>query len=83
MVRVSYAYQGRFPLQPYRSETYRISLFRERSGRTNDMGTIEYATFRYDTAEVENGLHTRIIRVSYVKIYTSGTVIMAYLNMVS
>ena len=50
--------KGRFPLQPYRSETYRISLFRERSGRTNDMGTIEYATFRYDTAEVENGLNS-------------------------
>ena len=49
--------KGRFPLQPYRSETYRISLFRERSGRNNDMGTIEYATFRYDTAEVENGLN--------------------------
>ena len=34
------------------------------------MNTIEYATFRYDTVEVENGLniryayHTRIIRVS-------------------
>ena len=34
----------------------RISLFREHSGRTNDMDTIEYATFRYDTAEVKNGL---------------------------
>ena len=52
-------YKGRFPLQPYRSETYRISLFREHSDRTNDMDTIEYATFRYDTAEVENGLKGR------------------------
>ena len=33
-----------------------ISLFREHSGRTNDMDTIEFATFRYDTVEVENGL---------------------------
>ena len=33
-----------------------ISLFREHSGRTNDMDTIEYATFRY-TIEVENGLN--------------------------
>ena len=33
-------------------------MFREHSGRTNDMGTIEYATFRYDTVEVENGLYT-------------------------
>ena len=46
-----------FPLQPYRSETYRISLFREHSGRTNDMDIIEYATFRYYTVEVENGLN--------------------------
>ena len=53
--------KGRFPLQMYRSETYRISLFRERSGRTNDMGTIEYATFRYDTAEVENGLYPAML----------------------
>ena len=48
--------KARFPLQPYRSETWRISLFREHSGRTTDMDTIEYATFRYDTVEVENGL---------------------------
>ena len=34
---------GHFPLQPYRSETYRVSLFREHSDRTNDMDTIEYA----------------------------------------
>ena len=34
----------------------RISLFREHSGRTNDMDTILYATFRYDMVEVENGL---------------------------
>ena len=32
-------------------------LFREHSGRTNDMDTKEYATFRYDTVEVENGLN--------------------------
>ena len=51
--------KGRFPLQTYRSETYRISLSREHSGRTNDMDTIEYATFRYDTVEVENELKSR------------------------
>ena len=38
------------------SETQRIPLFREHSSRTNDMDTIEYATFRY-TVEVENGLN--------------------------
>ena len=32
-------------------------MFREHSGKTNDMDTIEYATFRYDTIEVENGLN--------------------------
>ena len=53
--------KGRFPLQPYRSETYRISLFCDPSGKTNDMDTIEYATFRYDTVEVENGLKTRCV----------------------
>ena len=47
--------KARFPLQPYRSEMKRISLSREHSGRSNDMDTIEYATFRYDTFEVENG----------------------------
>ena len=31
-------------------------MFREHSGRTNDMDTIEPATFRYDTVEVENSL---------------------------
>ena len=39
--------KGRFPLQPYRSETYRMSLFRDNLGRTNDMHTLEYATFRH------------------------------------
>ena len=33
-----------------------ISLFLEHSGRTNNMDTIEYATFRNGTVEVENGL---------------------------
>ena len=33
-------------------------MFREHSGRTNDMDTIKYATFRYDTVEVENWLYT-------------------------
>ena len=33
-----------------------ISLFREHAGRTNDINTIEYATFGCDTVEVENGL---------------------------
>ena len=49
--------QARFPLQPCRSETYRISLFREHSSKTNDMDTIEYVSFRYDTVKVENGLY--------------------------
>ena len=31
-------------------------MFYEHFGWTNDMDTIEYATFRYDTVEVENGL---------------------------
>ena len=52
--------KARFPLQPYRSERYRISLFHEHSDRTNDMDTIEYATCRYDTAEMENGLNKSI-----------------------
>ena len=43
--------EANFPLQTYRSETWRISLFREDSGKTNDIDTIEYATFRYDTVE--------------------------------
>ena len=29
----------------------------EHPGRTNDTSTIENATFRYDTVEVENGLN--------------------------
>ena len=33
------------------------SLFHDPSGRTNDMHTMAYATFRYDTAEVENWLN--------------------------
>ena len=31
-------------------------VFREHSDRTTDMDIIEYATFRFDTVEVENGL---------------------------
>ena len=31
-------------------------LIREHSGRTNDMDTIEYATFCYDRVEVANEL---------------------------
>ena len=34
-------------------------MFREHSGRTNDMDTIEYATFSCDTVKVENGLKCR------------------------
>ena len=49
---------GRFPLQPYRRKTYRVSFFLEHSDRTNDMDTTEYAMFRYDTDEEENGLIT-------------------------
>ena len=33
--------------------------FCEHSGRTNDMDTKEYPTFRYDTVEVENSLYIR------------------------
>ena len=36
---------GRFPLQPYRSKPH-------------NMDTTEYAMFRYDTDEEENGLIT-------------------------
>ena len=35
----------------YRSETYRISLFRGYSSKTNARDRKEYATFRYDTVE--------------------------------
>ena len=56
-----------FPLQPYRSETYRISLFCEHSGRTNDMDTKEYPTFCYDTVGMENGL--KPLRKSYPLLY--------------
>ena len=45
-----------FSTSTIHSETWRISLFREHFGRTDDMDTKEYATFRYDTIEVENGL---------------------------
>ena len=37
-----------------------VSLFREHSSKTNDMDIIEYATFRYDTIEVENALNAYI-----------------------
>ena len=56
-----------FPLQPYRSETYRISLFCEHSSRTNDMDTKEYPTFCYDTVGMENGL--KPLRKSYPLLY--------------
>ena len=36
--------KARFPLEPYRCETYRISLFCKHSGRTYDMGTKKYST---------------------------------------
>ena len=55
---ISSMIKSRFPLQPYRSElTPCISLFREHSDRTNDIDTVEYATFRNDTVEVENSLN--------------------------
>ena len=57
-VQRTFVAKDRFSLKPYRSETYRISLFCDPSGKTNDMDTIEYATFRYDTVEVENGLNS-------------------------
>ena len=57
LVKASFIHtKRRFPLEPYRSETWRISLFRERSGRTNDINTLEHSPFRYDTVEVENRL---------------------------
>ena len=49
-------FKGRFPLQPYRTETWRIPLSCELSGRTYDVRTKENATFRYGTVGVENGL---------------------------
>ena len=39
-----------------RSQTQRVSLFREYSGRNNDMNTTEYVEFRDHTVKVENGL---------------------------
>ena len=36
------------------------NCFREHSRRTNDIDTTEYATFRYDTLEVKNGLNAEI-----------------------
>ena len=47
-------HKDRFPLQSYHKEKYRISLFRERAGKTNDMviWTAEFAMFCYDTVEV-------------------------------
>ena len=45
-----------FPLQPYRSEAQRISLFPDHQSGTNDFDTKENATVRYDTVEVENRL---------------------------
>ena len=59
--------KARFPLQPYCSETYRISLFCEHSGRTNDMDTKEYPTFCNDTVGMENGL--KPLRKSYPLLY--------------
>ena len=56
-----------FPLQPYRSETYRIPLFCEHSGRTNDMDTKEYPTFCYNTVGMGNGL--KPLRKSYPLLY--------------
>ena len=47
-----YVGNGRFPFQPYRSETYRISLFHEHQNKTNDYHTKEIATVRNSTAEV-------------------------------
>ena len=62
---------GCFPLQPYRSETYRISLFHEEKSKVNDYhtkeiatvryDTIRYDTIRYDTIEMENRLNTNRI----------------------
>ena len=46
-----------------RGETWRISLSREHSGRTNDIDTIEHATFRYGTVKVENGLNLLLMSV--------------------
>ena len=35
------------------------------AGRTNDLHTMEYATFRYDTVEVENGLKSGTTHLDY------------------
>ena len=42
----------------FRAWILSASLFHDHSGRTNDMHTMAYATFRYDTAEVENWLNS-------------------------
>ena len=52
----AYLLKGCFPLQTYRSETYRILLCPYHYFCLSLHETIKYATFRYDTAEVENGL---------------------------
>ena len=46
-------------LQPYRSETQRISLFREHSGRTNDVDTID--TLRFATIRLKWKMALRIV----------------------
>ena len=57
----SVEFKARFPLQPYRTETWRIPLSCELSGRTYDFRTKENATFRYGTVGVENGLNNKIM----------------------
>ena len=66
--------KDRFAFQPYSSETYRISLFRVHSSRTNDMDTIEFGTFRYDTTEVENGLNAFKITRKISVLLLPGTI---------
>ena len=43
-------------------------MFREHSSKTSDMDTIKYATFRYDTVKVENGLNSYFSRLGFYRV---------------
>ena len=45
-----------FPLKPYRSKTYHISLFHDHSGKSDGIETIKNVMFLYSTIQVKNRL---------------------------
>ena len=45
-----------FPLKPYRSKTYRISLFHDHSGKSDGIDTIKNVMFHYSTIQVKTDL---------------------------